>query len=500
MIREFAGKYFVALIQWTSQLLSDSEFKSIRLLNGVYLQRHSYMVRFAIPCGVLNATQLYALSIASQKYDRWYFHVTTRQCVQFNWIQLRDTPQIMYALTKVGLWSAHTAGNCVRQITCNPKHGIGLDEQTDITDLMTELYNQFMLNERLIDLPKKVKISVRGNITDNNAGAFNDIGLRLMDKRVYVTVGGGLGTEPMVGIKFISLEKEYVSSWIATLLEVYRIFGINKQHPVRIKHLVKEVGKAELIKLTIGFPRIKTATPPKCPMDLRVKPVETIEWDNSEEFKTWFNTWTYPSKQPDFRHVELSCNSGIGAPGDIFAGEVDVIGKMVQLYCLNEIRLTQSQTLLLPYVCISNIKKVYEVCKRFIPTNIVCCPGLDYCNQANTRTIALAKKLEELKTNLKIRISGCSNGCSQHQIFDVGIVGVNKSGKEYYQIMIGGNGPNGILARTLCKAAPASEVPKIIKWLDKLIKYLKKDRFEKTYQCLERNIIELPENFLTNCT
>ncbi len=270
-----------------------------------------------------------------------------------------------------------------------------------------------------------------------------------MNKRVYVTVGGGLGKEPMVGIKFISLEKEYVSSWIATLLEVYRIFGINKQHPVRIKHLVKEVRKAELIKLTIGFPR--TATPPKCRMNIKVKPVDTIEWDNSKEFKTWFNIWTFPSKQPDFRHVELSCKSGIDAPGDILAGEIDVIGKMIQLYCLNEIRLTQSQTMLPPYVCIVNIKKIYEVCKRFIPTNIVCCLGLDCCNQANTRTMALVKKLEELKTNLKIKISGCSNGYSQHQIFDVDIVGINKSGKEYYQIMIGGNGPNGILACMLCK-------------------------------------------------
>ncbi|PIM95715.1 nitrite/sulfite reductase [Candidatus Hodgkinia cicadicola] len=494
MIREFAGKYFVSLIQWTSQLMSDSEFKTIRLLNGVYLQLHSYMLRVAVPCGVLNATQLYALSIASQKYDRWYFHVTTRQSVQFNWIQLRDTPQIMNALTKVGLWSAHTAGNCVRQITCNPKHGIGLDEQTDITDLMTELYNQFMLNERLIDLPKKVKISVRGNITDNNAGAFNDIGLRLMDKRIYVTVGGGLGKEPKVGIKFISLEKEYVSSWIATLLEVYRIFGINKQRPVRIKHLVEEVGKAELIKLTHGFKRIKTATPPKCPQDIRVRNIDTIEWDNSKEFETWFNTWTFPNKQLNFRHVELSCNSGIGAPGDVLAGEVDVICKMVQLYCLNEIRLTQSQTLLLPYVCIVNMKKVFQICKRFIPNNIACCPGLDYCTKANTRSIFLAKKLSTLKTNLKIRISGCQNSCSQHQLFDIGIVGVNKSGREYYQILIGGDGPNGILARVLCKAVPAFKVIGIVRWLDKLIKKLKKDRFEKTYQCLARNKIKLPKN------
>ncbi|PIM96411.1 Sulfite reductase [NADPH] hemoprotein beta-component [Candidatus Hodgkinia cicadicola] len=496
MIREFAVKYHLALIQWTSQKLSDSEFKTIRLLNGVYLQLHSYMVRVAVSRGELNSEQLYALAIASQKYDRGYFHVTTRQNVQFNWVQLRNTPQIINSLTKVGLWSAHTAGNCVRQITCDPKHGIGLDEQADITTLMTELQSQFVLNERLVDLPKKVKITVRGNIMDNNAGSFNDIGLRLYKNRVYVTVGGGLGREPKVGIQFISLDIQYILSWIATLLEVFRMFGLNKGKPVRIKHLVAEVGKAELIKLTSGFLRIKMATPPKCPQDIRTRDVSVIKWNNSNEFKTWFNTYTFPNRQLNFRHVELSCNSGTGAPGDIMAQDVDVLCKLIQEHSLNEVRLTLSQTLLLPYVNISTITEVFEICKRFIPTNIACCPGLDYCSQAYARTISIAKILESYKGNLKIRISGCPNSCSQHHIFDVGIVGINKSGEERYQIMIGGDGPTGTLGRVLCKSISADKVLGVINWLDRLVRLLRKDRFEKAYLCIERNEFIVPEELM----
>ncbi len=173
---------------------------------------------------------------------------------------------------------------CVKQLTCNSKHGISLDKQTDTTDLMIELYNQFMLNERLIDLSKKIKISVKNNITNNNVGVFNDIGLRMMDKWVYVTVGDGLRKELEVGIRFISLEKEYVSSWIAILLEVYRIFRMNKQHPIRIKHLIDRSGK-ELIKLTHGFRKIRTTTPPKYLQYIRIRNIDTINWDTSKNLK-----------------------------------------------------------------------------------------------------------------------------------------------------------------------------------------------------------------------
>ncbi len=480
----------LALIQRTGGKLNEEEFKRVRLLNGLYLQLHSYMLRVAIPNGELSGQQLMTLAVASQKYDRGYFHITTRQNVQFNWISLHDAPQISAALSKVNLLSTHTAGNCVRQIVCDPTHDFAVDEQVNINETTHMLRQQFCLNPIFSNLPRKVKICVRGNISDNIASAFHDVGIRLMGDKAFISIGGGLGRSPQVAIKFIKLHKDKLAIWLATFLRTYTALSHNLPPMSRIKVLVRKYGKLTLIRFTKNLDDIKTAMPRFCPVKYIIKEVNIINWNNDDNFIKWFNAFTEPNRQKYTRHIELNCSSNSSPPGDIVFDDVKDLCILAQRYSLDQIRLTTSQTLLLPCVNEVDLTSAYNICKKFIPTNVACCPGLDYCSLANTRSITIAQKLIALNCNLKIRVSGCVNGCSQHHIFDVGVIGVRKGGREHYQIMVGGHGPSATLGKVMFKALPPHKVVGAVLWFNNIINLLRKDYAEDVHLCVERNEIK----------
>ncbi|MFP2998005.1 hypothetical protein ACA081_00075 [Candidatus Hodgkinia cicadicola] len=509
---QLSNEFKLACIQRLSKKLTELEFKKIRLLNGVYLQLHSYMLRVAIPNGELNTKQLVALALISIKYDRGYFHMTTRQNVQFNWININNVAKITRILCKLNLWTAYTAGNCVRQITCDPTHEISLDEQDkDVTKIINEIRYQLGFNPSLSNLPRKVKICVRANIKDNVLSDFSDIGIRLSNNKAFIKVGGGLGRNPQVSLKLIKIAKSKIVCWLLEFLKVYKSLSSIQKHQSRIKYLIAKYDKNTLIRLTKNFTDIKVAMPiESIPIDhdksIIYKKKNLIKWCNSKSFEDWYNLYTHANKQVCLRHIELNCNSNsdLSPPGDISVKDVHELITIIQKYSMDQVRLTLAHNLILPYVNNIDIVEVYKLCSSFIVHNIVCCPGLDYCTLANTRSILLAQKIILFNTlngncfsNLKIRISGCVNSCSQHHLFDIGIVGIFKDkSSEYYQILVGGDAPTGKRCQILCKSVPASKIPGIILWYNKTINLLKKDYSESEHLCFSRNKINIPSNIL----
>ncbi|MGP1911882.1 MAG: hypothetical protein ACTS5A_01895 [Candidatus Hodgkinia cicadicola] len=477
----------MASIQRSNGLLNETEFKHIRLLNGLYLQVHGYMLRVAVADGELSGKQLAVLAFISEKYDRGYFHVTTRQNVQFNWIKLLDAANAVEILSRVKLYSSHTAGNCVRQITCDPYHGIRLDELGDITPVTRTLREKFTLNPYINQLPKKVKISVWGSTEDNVLGAFSDIGIRIVAGWALITVGGGLGKCPRVGTKLLKVKLEALASWIASFLRVYCALS----GPARTKVLVSQLGRETLLRLTAHETKnmdVDVAIYARNKQEIVVKDdINVIDWINDEEFQKWYENHTWPHKTKGLRRVEIGCSATFAPPGDMLASDAKLLCEIAQRYSMDQVRLSLSQTVILPYVHILYLTKIYQACKNFESHNVVCCPGLDYCTLANTRSILMAQKLRLLNCGLMIRVSGCQNACSQHHVFDVGVIGINKGGREMYQIVVGGSVSEGKFCTTLARSVSSAKVPGIIAKYAALINKLKKNSFESAHKCFERN-------------
>ncbi len=510
---QLSNEFKLVCIQRLNQKLTELEFKKIRLLNGVYLQLHSYMLRVAIPSGELSSKQIVTLAFISIKYDRGYFHMTTRQNVQFNWININNLEKITRILCKLNLWTSYTSGNCIRQITCDPTHEISLDEQDkDVTKVLNEIRHQFGLNPSLSDLPRKVKICVRANIKDNVISDFTDIGIRLSNNKAFIKVGGGLGRNSQLGLKLIKIDKSKIVCWLFLFLKTYKMLSSTKKYQSRIKKFVNEFDKNTLIRLTKNFSDIKVAmTIETMPIDhdksIIYKKMMFIKWCNSKSFENWYNLYTHANRQVCLRHIEINCNSNsdLSPPGDISVKDVYELSIIIQKYSMDQVRLTLAHNLILPYVNNIDIVEVYKLCSSFIVHNIVCCPGLDYCTLANTRSILVAQKIILFNilngncfSNLKIRISGCVNSCSQHHLFDIGIVGIfiDKS-SEYYQVLVGGDAPTGKRCQMLCNSIPVSKITGTILWYNNTINLLKKDYAESEHLCFSRNKINIPSNIIS---
>ncbi|MFP3039452.1 MAG: hypothetical protein ACKESB_01860 [Candidatus Hodgkinia cicadicola] len=492
-IEALARDLKLATIQRMNASLSEAEFKKTRLLSGVYLQLHSHMLRVAIECGELTARQLGALALLSVKYDRGYFHITTRQNVQFNWVNPWEAAKLSEALTRIGLSSSYTAGNCVRQITCDPTHGTSLSEVVDTAPVVKALRNKLCFGNSLIKLPKKVKICVWSGAEDEVLGGFHDIGIRLVENKAYVTVGGGLGRSPKVGQKLVKLSTVKLLHWISSFLKVYAAAAAGHP-PFRTKTLVANLGKQAIVKLTADVASLSASQSlhiPASGSSMVVRPASLISWYNTESFERWYTQNTSAHKIRGLRRVELGCSSTFSPPADVSASDALTLCEVAQRYSMDQIRISLRQTFILPSVHITNLTKVFTLCSRFELQNVVCCPGLDYCALANSRSILMAQKLALLKTGLQIRVSGCVNACSHHHVFDVGVIGINKAGTEAYQLVVGGSAKNRKLCRTLCKALPAYKVVGFVARFAAAIKTLRKDSFESVYQCFVRSKMRL---------
>ncbi|ANK91514.1 MULTISPECIES: nitrite/sulfite reductase [Rhizobium] len=461
--------------------LAEDAFKPLRLMNGVYLQLHAYMLRIAIPYGTLSARQLRMLAHIARTYDRGYGHFTTRQNLQFNWPKLSDIPDALADLASVEMHALQTSGNCIRNVTADHFAGAAADEIADPRPYAEILRQWSSVHPEFSFLPRKFKIAVTGAERDRAAIQVHDIGLHLKknDKGEIgfaVYVGGGQGRTPMIA-KLIRdfLPEEDLLSYTTAIVRVYNLHGRrDNKYKARIKILVHETGTEELTRqVEAEFAALKDSE-----LRLPEQDVEAIAayfalpdlperaegWENLARWKKadpafarWVQQNVQPHKNPDYGMVTISLKPIGGIPGDATDAQMDAVADLAEKYAFDEIRVSHEQNLILPHVALADLEAVYRglvainlaEANAGLITDIIACPGLDYCALANARSIPVAQEISRRFGNperqaeigeLKIKISGCINACGHHHVGHIGLLGVEKKGAELYQITLGGSG------------------------------------------------------------
>jgi sulfite reductase (NADPH) hemoprotein beta-component len=484
--------------------LTEEEFKPLRLMNGVYLQLHAYMLRIAIPYGTLSSAQLRKLAHVARTYDRGYGHFTTRQNIQFHWIKLEQLPDAMAELASVGMHGMQTSGNNVRNITTDQWAGVAPDEIED-PRIWAELIRQHVtLHPEFSFMPRKFKIAVGAASHDRAALRIHDLALRLhrngADETGFeVMVGGGLGRTPYLA-KTIKpfLPKRDVLSYVEAVLRTYNQFGRRDNlWKARIKILVHDLGaevfarevEVEWQSLKDGALALDPAAvaaiggrfvyPDYEPLD--DAPSELIEARRADKhFATWVNNAVSNHKMPGYAVVTLSLKPQGGTPGDATAAQMDTIGDLADRYSFGEIRVGHEQNLALPHVAQRDLPSLWRALDAIgvatpnlgLVSDIISCPGLDYCSLANARSIPVAQEIArrfrdlDLARNLgrlHVNISGCINACGHHHVGHIGILGVEKNGEEFYQITLGGRADEAARLGTLIgPAVPYAEVADVV--------------------------------------
>ena len=463
-----------------SGALTEEEFRPLRLRNGLYLQLHAYMLRIAVPYGVLSPRQLRQLAMIGRRFDRSYGHFTTRQNLQFNWVKLVDIPDLLAALAEVEMHCIQTSGNCVRNVTADPFAGAANDELEDPRPWCEMLRQWSTLHPEFSWLPRKFKIAISGAAEDRAATAFHDIGLRIVrgpngQNGFRVLVGGGMGRTPYVGQEIRPfLEKEHLLSYIESILRVYNLFGRRDNiHKARIKILVNQLGIdtfREAVeadweathKNAVDLPedeqrRIMSyfAPPDLSPQPARDERVAERR-DTDPAFANWYKHNVLAHRVRGYSSVVISLKEPGRTPGDASSDAMDLVADLAERFGHDEVRVNYTQNLILPHVAIADIPALYDVLagaglatgNNELLGDMICCPGLDYCNLANARSIPIAKEIakrfedparQEVIGQLRLNMSGCINACGHHHSGNIGILGVDKKGTELYQITLGGN-------------------------------------------------------------
>ncbi|MFK8252670.1 nitrite/sulfite reductase [Ancylobacter terrae] len=486
-----------------SGALSEDEFKPLRLMNGVYLQLHAYMLRVAIPYGTLSSAQLRRMAHVARTYDRGYGHFTTRQNIQFNWIKLEDLPEAMASLAEVGVHGIQTSGNCIRNVTTDQWAG-ATPEEVDDPRLWAEILRQYSTaHPEFSYLPRKFKIAITAAGHDRAAIKVHDVGLRLHrgeagELGFEVLVGGGLGRTPFIG-KSIKpfLPAQHLLSYIEAIMRVYNQFGRRDNiYKARIKILVHEIGAeafaAEVdkewasirdgaLKLDaemIADIRRRFVYPDFAP--LADDPAELTAALADARFAEWHRNSVARHKVPGHAIVTISLKPVGAPPGDATAEQMDVVADLADRYGFGEIRVGHEQNLCLPYVAQKDLPALWHALDAAglatpnvnLVSDIIACPGLDYCALANARAIPVAQEIarrfaDQEKARgigrLHVNISGCINACGHHHVGHIGILGVEKNGQEFYQITIGGRADEQAQIGTLLgPAVPYEQVPGLI--------------------------------------
>lgn len=461
--------------------LAEDAFKPLRLMNGVYLQLHAYMLRVAIPYGTLSSRQMRMLAHIARKYDRGYGHFTTRQNIQYNWPRLSDTPDILDELASVEMHALQTSGNCIRNVTADHFAGAAADEVADPRPYAEILRQWSSVHPEFSFLPRKFKIAVTGAERDRAAIQVHDIGLHLKKDEngrigFAVYVGGGQGRTPMIAKKIRDfLPEEDLLSYTTAIMRVYNLHGRrDNKYKARIKILVHETGAEELSRqVEVEFAALKDTelklpeadiqaistyfAPPA--LEPRAEGWESLaRWKKTDpEFSRWVHQNVQPHKHPDYRMVTISLKPIGGIPGDATDAQMDAVADIAEEYAFDEIRVSHEQNLILPNVALADLEPIYRAlvvaglatANAGLITDIIACPGLDYCALANARSIPVAQEIStrfgapERQAEigeLKIKISGCINACGHHHVGHIGLLGVEKKGSELYQITLGGSG------------------------------------------------------------
>ncbi|HWP01482.1 MAG TPA: nitrite/sulfite reductase [Methylococcus sp.] len=462
--------------------LSEDQFRPLRLMNGLYLQRHAPMLRIAIPYGLLSSRQLRKLAHIARTYDKSVGHFTTRQNLQFNWPRLEDVPDILAELATVQMHAIQTSGNCIRNVTSDHLAGVYKDELEDPRPYCEIIRQWSTLHPEFSYLPRKFKIAVSGASKDRAATRFHDIGLHLVrggsgEVGFEVLVGGGLGRTPMIG-KTIRpfLAKKDLLSYLEAILRIYNRFGRrDNKFKARIKILLKEIGVERFTqqveeewshirdRLTLDAAEIERVQKQFSMPSYRPDLATSREWERraavDRNFAAWVQHNTLPHKVEGYRIVFLSLKSRDRAPGDMTDQQMDAVADLSDRFSFGEIRVTHTQNLVFADV---EERDLYELWRQLraldlatpnigTASDMICCPGLDYCSLANASSISVAKdiysRIDDLDYlydlgDLRINISGCMNGCGHQSVGHIGILGVDKKGEEWYQLTLGGNSGN----------------------------------------------------------
>jgi len=461
--------------------ITEDQFKPLRLMNGVYLQLHAYMLRVAIPYGTLSSRQMRMLAEIARKYDKGYGHFTTRQNIQYNWPALIDTPKILDDLASVEMHAIQTSGNCIRNVTADHFAGAAADEVADPRPYAEILRQWSSLHPEFSYLPRKFKIAVTGAERDRAAIQVHDIGLHLKRNEegalgFAVYVGGGQGRTPIIAKKIRDfLPEKDLLSYVTAILRVYNLNGRrDNKYKARIKILVHETGAEELTRqveaewqalreseLKLPDADIRAIETYFAPPSLQDRPEGDARLASARAADRGFDAWVAQNvvehRHKDYAVVTISLKAVGAAPGDASAEQMDEVAAIAERYSADEIRVSHEQNLVLPHVAKADLKTVYDLLAKSelatanagLITDIIACPGLDYCALANARSIPVAQEISQRFASperqreigpLKIKISGCINACGHHHVGHIGILGVEKKGAELYQITLGGSG------------------------------------------------------------
>jgi len=477
--------------------IGEDEFKQLRLRNGLYLQRHAYMLRVAIPYGLLSSRQLRRLAWIARRYDRGYGHFTTRQNIQFNWPELDDVPDILRALADVEMHAIQTSGNVVRNITADHLAGAAGDESEDPRPYCELLRQWSTLHPEFSWLPRKFKIAITGASHDRAAIQLHDIGLEIVkrdgdESGFRVWVGGGMGRMPVIGkVLREFLPREHLLSYVESILRVYNLIGRRDNiHRARIKVLVNSLGlerfrervEAEWHKVRASTSAIGEADFERMraffePPDYRSdRPSAAFEEKLAHDpmFADWYRQNTQAHKISGYRIVTVSLKAPGVAPGDIDADQMDGLAELADRFSYGTLRASHDQNLVLADVAVADLPELWKALRRLrlatanIGTlnDMICCPGLDFCSLANAGSIDVAAQINAKFDALdylydlgeiQLKMSGCMNACGHHHVGHIGILGVDKRGEEWYQITLGGSAGNDAALGERLGAAIAKE-------------------------------------------
>ena len=458
--------------------ITEDQFKPLRLMNGLYLQLHAYMLRVAIPYGTLDSRQMRMLAHIARKYDRDYGHFTTRQNIQYNWIKLEECADLLEELASGEMHAIQTSGNCIRNISSDQYAGAAADEVADPRPWAELLRQWSTFHPEFSYLPRKFKIAVIASPEDRAAMRLHDIGLELVKQDgelgARVFVGGGMGRTPMIAPEINPFVKaDDLLSYIEACLRVYNRYGRRDNiYKARIKILVHEIGADEYRRqVAEEFAHVKTLgiDPPLAELE-RISAffaapafdAADVEPDRSDpDFAVWLDQNVKPHKQAGYAIVNISLKPIGGIPGDASSAQIDVMADLAEKYSFDELRVTHAQNIVLPHVAKRDLYAVWQALREAdlananldLISDIIACPGLDYCSLANARSIPIAQKIATRFADaerqrdvgeLKLKISGCINACGHHHAGHIGILGVDKKGVENYQLTLGGSGAEDV--------------------------------------------------------
>jgi sulfite reductase (NADPH) hemoprotein beta-component len=527
-VRERTDQFRDQAARRLSGELTEEEFRPLRLMNGLYLQLHAYMLRVAIPYGTLSSKQMRKLAYIAEKWDRGYGHFTTRQNIQYNWIKLEDTADILAALAEVEMHAIQTSGNCIRNVTTDHWAGAAADEISDPRPVGELLRQWSSLHPEFSFLPRKFKIAVTGAPNDRAAVKVHDIGLRLHKNDAgaigwEVMVGGGQGRTPMIAVTVRDFlpEKELIP-YLEAIMRVYNLYGRrDNKYKARIKILVHELG-AEKFRAEV---EAEYARHPQQTTEVDQKELERIAkyfelptleklsrfqpaFEDAKlkhpEFARWTRNNLAAHRADGYTIVNISLKPEGGIPGDATAEQMRVMADLAERYSFDELRVSHPQNIILPHVKLSDAFTIWEALTAAdlatanygLAGDIIACPGLDYCALATARSIpvaqAISRKFADLDVQekigpVKINISGCINACGHHHVGHIGILGLDKKGEEFYQITLGGSSTESAsIGSILGPGFAGHEVPDAIeKILDTYVKHrLPGEEFLSAYRRL----------------